>query len=181
MPCPALENPSQRPRPRMACCRQGPGIARCLSPHPPRLTALVTQQSIKEQSGRNRHALLRKQPAHPGLHIPHRRCPKLQRRLDRCTHHHSLLPWRPIDSEFDQICNCHARAKSHRIESQGFSWRRKSDSPGVRTRRPACMARSLSEDLRARVIAAVDGGPSRPAAAARFGVAAANAVRSVRD
>ena len=43
------------------------------------------------------------------------------------------------------------------------------------------MARSLSEDLRARVIAAVDGGLSRRAAAARFGVAAASAVRWVRE
>ncbi|AYJ85199.1 hypothetical protein D3Y57_04010 (plasmid) [Sphingomonas paeninsulae] len=43
------------------------------------------------------------------------------------------------------------------------------------------MARSLSEDLRARVIAAVDGGLSRRAAAARFGVAAASVVRWVRE
>jgi transposase len=43
------------------------------------------------------------------------------------------------------------------------------------------MAKSLSEDLRARVIAAVDGGLSRRAAAARFGVAAASAVRWVRE
>jgi transposase len=42
------------------------------------------------------------------------------------------------------------------------------------------MARSLSEDLRRRVIAAVDGGLSRRAAAARFG-AAASAVRWVRE
>lgn len=43
------------------------------------------------------------------------------------------------------------------------------------------MAKSLSADLRARVIAAVDGGLSRRAAAARFGVAAASAVRWVRE
>src|SRR5260221_6129981 len=43
------------------------------------------------------------------------------------------------------------------------------------------MAKSLSEDLRARVIAAVDGGLSRRAAAARFGGAAASAVRWVRE
>jgi len=43
------------------------------------------------------------------------------------------------------------------------------------------MARSLSADLRARVIGAVDGGLSRRAAAARFGVAAASAVRWVRE
>lgn len=43
------------------------------------------------------------------------------------------------------------------------------------------MARAISEDLRARVIAAVDGGLSRRAAAARFGVAVASAVRWVRE
>lgn len=42
------------------------------------------------------------------------------------------------------------------------------------------MARALSEDLRSRLIAAVDGGMSCRAAAKRFGVAAASAVRWVR-
>lgn len=42
------------------------------------------------------------------------------------------------------------------------------------------MGRTLSQDLRNRVIAAVDGGMSRNAAAARFGVAVATAVRWVR-
>lgn len=41
------------------------------------------------------------------------------------------------------------------------------------------MAKPLSDDLRTRLIAAVDGGMSRRAAAARFGVAAASAVRWV--
>jgi transposase len=41
------------------------------------------------------------------------------------------------------------------------------------------MARSLSEDLRSRVIAAVDAGMSRRAAADRFGVAVASAIRWV--
>jgi transposase len=39
------------------------------------------------------------------------------------------------------------------------------------------MARSLSEDLRSRLVAAVKGGLSRRAAAARFGVSVATAVR----
>lgn len=39
------------------------------------------------------------------------------------------------------------------------------------------MARCLSVDLRERVVAAVDGGMSRRAAAERFGVSAASAVR----
>jgi transposase len=43
------------------------------------------------------------------------------------------------------------------------------------------MTKSISEDLRFRVIAAVDGGLSRRAAAKRFGVAAASAVRWVRE
>lgn len=42
------------------------------------------------------------------------------------------------------------------------------------------MAKSLSEDLRGRLIAAVAGGMSRRAAAERFGVSAASAVRWVR-
>jgi transposase len=41
------------------------------------------------------------------------------------------------------------------------------------------MARSLSQDLRKRVVEAVNGGLSRRAAAARFGVCAASAVRWV--
>ena len=43
------------------------------------------------------------------------------------------------------------------------------------------MARTLSQDLRDRVIAAVDGGMSRNAAAKRFEVAVATAVRWVRS
>ena len=43
------------------------------------------------------------------------------------------------------------------------------------------MAKSLSEDLRSRVIAAVDAGLSRRAAAARFGVGVASAIRWVRE
>ena len=42
------------------------------------------------------------------------------------------------------------------------------------------MARTLSQDLRDRVIAAVDGGMSRNAAAVRFGVAVSTAVRWLR-
>ena len=47
------------------------------------------------------------------------------------------------------------------------------------TRGPADMAKSLSEDLRCRLISAVAGGMSRRAAAERFGVSAASAVRWV--
>lgn len=43
------------------------------------------------------------------------------------------------------------------------------------------MAKPLSEDLRGRLVAAVEAGMSRRAAAERFGVAAASAVRWVRQ
>jgi transposase len=43
------------------------------------------------------------------------------------------------------------------------------------------MARALSQDLRSRVIAAVDGGMSRRSAAERFGIAVATAIRWVRS
>ena len=43
------------------------------------------------------------------------------------------------------------------------------------------MTKPLSDDLRHRVISAVDGGMTRRAAAARFGVAASTAVRWVRQ
>jgi transposase len=43
------------------------------------------------------------------------------------------------------------------------------------------MAQTLSQDLRDRVIAAVDGGMSRNAAAERFGIAISTAIRWVRD
>lgn len=43
------------------------------------------------------------------------------------------------------------------------------------------MAKPLSEDLRVRVIQAVDGGLSRRAAAERFGISPSSAVRFVRE
>ena len=43
------------------------------------------------------------------------------------------------------------------------------------------MAKSLSEDLRSRLIAAVDSGMSRRGAAARFGVSVASAIRWLRE
>src|SRR3954471_18382762 len=47
-------------------------------------------------------------------------------------------------------------------------------------RRPASMTRPLSQDLRSRVIAAVEGGLSCNAAAERFGIAVSSAVRWIR-
>lgn len=43
------------------------------------------------------------------------------------------------------------------------------------------MAKTLSQDLRSRLIVAVEGGLSRRAAAERFGVAVATAIRWVRE
>jgi transposase len=73
------------------------------------------------------------------------------------------------------------RAISHLTES---IW----DSQGARTvihaegwqRRPACMTKPLSSDLRERLIEAVAAGMSRRAAADRFGIAASTAVKWVR-
>ena len=74
-----------------------------------------------------------------------------------------------------------ARAISDLTESIG-------DSQGPRTvihavgwqRRPACMTKPLSSDLRERLIEAVAAGMSRRAAADRFGIAASTAVKWVR-
>ena len=43
------------------------------------------------------------------------------------------------------------------------------------------MAKALSEDLRTRVVGAVEEGMSRRAAAERFGISAASAVRFVKE
>ena len=71
-----------------------------------------------------------------------------------------------------------ARAFSHPIEMVGNS------QIGLvlihasgRRRGLACMARSLSLDLRRRVVGAIEGGLSCRAAAERFGVSAASAIR----
>ena len=53
------------------------------------------------------------------------------------------------------------------------------DSPCLLDRKPACMVKALSQDLRDWLIAAVAGGTSCNAAAKRFGVAVSTAVRWV--
>ncbi len=79
---------SQRPRPRIACCRQGPEapaasapshpVLRRSSPSKPSRTAShQEQQAIKKQTSRCRHPVLHEQPAPPGLHLPQRCRPKL--------------------------------------------------------------------------------------------------------
>jgi hypothetical protein len=64
-----------------------PGITRRLRSHPARLPALLAQQTIKKKPRRRGNPFLREQGTHPRLHIPQRRRPKLQRRLDRCSRH----------------------------------------------------------------------------------------------
>src|ERR1700757_4547463 len=54
------------------------------------------------------------------------------------------------------------------------------DSPCMLERRPACMTRALSQDLRSRVIAAVDGGFYFNADAGRFCIAVSSAILWVR-
>ena len=78
IPWGAAQNPLLPPRPRVSCR---------LRTHPAGLAPLITQQSVQEQTRRCRHTLLQEQPPHSRLHIPQRRCPKLQRRLTRCTTH----------------------------------------------------------------------------------------------
>ena len=46
-------------------------------------------------------------------------------------------------------------------------------------RRPACMTKPLSNDIRKRLVSAVDGGMTRRCAARRFGVAASTAIKWV--
>ena len=64
-----------------------PRIASCLGAHPSRLAPLIAKQSVQEQACIHRRTLLREQWTHPALHVPQRRCPQLQRRLDRCSRH----------------------------------------------------------------------------------------------
>ncbi len=75
-----------------------------------------------------------------------------------------------------------SRAKSERFDSFMDSLLgRNLIHPACWARRPARMAKSLSEDLRSRLIAAVDGGMSRRGAAERFGVSVASAIRWLRE
>ncbi len=62
-------------------------IARRFRPHPAGLAPLIPQQTVKEQTGRRRHTVLREQGPYPSLHIPQRCRPQPQRRLNRCTRH----------------------------------------------------------------------------------------------
>ena len=65
------------------------------------------------------------------------------------------------------------------LESGASPTRALCDSRCRLGRRPACMGKPLSLDLRSRLVAAVSEGMSRRAAAERFGVSAASAVRWV--
>jgi hypothetical protein len=48
------------------------GVAGSLRAHPSSLPTLLAQQTVQEQSGIYRRALLREQRQHPSLHIPQR-------------------------------------------------------------------------------------------------------------
>ena len=58
------------------------GIARRFRAHPAGLARFVPQKSVEKLSCRGRHPLLTEQATYPRLHIPQRRRPKLQRRLN---------------------------------------------------------------------------------------------------
>ena len=79
-----------------------------LGAHPAGLTALLAEQPIQEQAGRDGHALLLEQRPHPRLDVAQCRRPKFQCRLDRRTRHHDLRieSWSRIDSEIGSPRNC---------------------------------------------------------------------------
>jgi hypothetical protein len=88
----------------------GTGIAGRFGPHPARLAPLLAKQTVQQLPRRRRNPLLREQRPEPRLHIPQRRRPKLQRRLDRCTTHTMTSEsWWFMDSEPRRKCNCNAR------------------------------------------------------------------------
>src|SRR6516162_7223391 len=55
--------------------------------HPARLARLVAQKPVQKLSRRPCHSFLAEQWANPHLHLPQRRRPQLQGRLNRCTSH----------------------------------------------------------------------------------------------
>ena len=65
-------------------------IARGFRPHPAGLAPLLAKQTFQEILRRKRNARLREQRPHPTLHIPQRRRPQFQRRLDRSSRHPAI-------------------------------------------------------------------------------------------
>ena len=78
VPSATAQNGLLAPRPR---------IASRLRAHPAGLAALIAQHAVQEQTRRRCYPLLREQRPDPRFHIPQRRGPKLQRRLDRSARH----------------------------------------------------------------------------------------------
>ena len=62
----------------------------------------------------------------------------------------------------------------------GFPFGANSDSTWMLDRRPASMAKPLDKDLRIRIVAAIEGGMSRRAAARHFGVSESAAIKLMR-
>jgi transposase len=95
----------------------------------------------------------------------------------------SRQPNAPITSQTPAMRHLNrtgSRAISHLTESNWDSQDRRTVIPAAGwQRRPACMTKPLSSDLRERLIEAVAGGMSRRAAADRFGIAASTAVKCV--
>jgi hypothetical protein len=78
VPSATAQNGLLAPRPR---------ITSRLRAHPSGLAALIAQHAVQEQTRRRCDPRLREQRPDPRLHIPQRRGPQLQRRLDRSTRH----------------------------------------------------------------------------------------------
>ena len=107
--------------------------------------------------------------------------------------HQSLWPSLPDNRSFTVLVTDNGRQREMRVrtcadtrafsELTDFFW----DSHGIEFliqdvgwwRRPACMTKPLSNDLRERLVSAVDSGLSRRSAARRFGVAASTAIKWV--
>ena len=77
--------PPPAPQNRLLAPRAG--ITSRFRAHPARLARLVAQKPVQELSRRSRHPLLAEQRTYPPLHLPQRRRPQLQRRLNRCASH----------------------------------------------------------------------------------------------
>jgi transposase-like protein len=67
------------------------------------------------------------------------------------------------------------------LNREGLTSGANSDSDCVLDQEASSMAKPLSEDLRIRLVRAVEGGMSRRAAAERFGISVSSAVRFVKE
>src|SRR5216683_2042700 len=74
---------SQSPRPRIACCRHGPGSPAASARIQPVLRRSSPKQTLQEQTCIRRNTLLREQRTYPFLDFPKRRRPQRKRLFNR--------------------------------------------------------------------------------------------------